>query len=117
MAAPDPVSPSRIIQNYELLSNLARQMREAATHGEWEKLTHIEQQCTDLLEIIKSLDVNITLSEPDRVRKTQLINKILTDHAEVNKCTQDWMKELQSTLETIAQSNRQEQRLHDTYGS
>ncbi|MBZ0105906.1 MAG: flagellar protein FliT [Sulfuricella denitrificans] len=113
---PDPSGPSRLIEKYELLSALAGQMREAANLGEWEKLTLIEQQCTEVVSDIKSLDASLELDETTHQRKTQLIHKILADHAEVDKYTRLWMNELQGNLETIAKSNRQEQRLQDTYG-
>jgi len=102
----------QIITHYESLSVLTGQMREAAVQGEWDKLVNIEQQCGQQVAIMKLADAPITLDEPTRQRKMQLIRKILADDAEIRNHTEKWMGQLQR----IMQSNRQEQRLQQVYG-
>lgn len=112
MSASGKIPDYEIIVNYESLSALTGQMREAAIHGEWDKLIDIEKQCTQQVAIIKPLDATSVLNESARQRKIQLIKKILADDAEIRNRTQTWMGQLQN----IMKSNRQEQRLQHAYG-
>ncbi len=107
------MSNIHIITNYELLSALTGQMRDAAVHGEWDKLVSIEQQCRQQVATMQPIDAAATLDEPARQRKIQLIKKILADDAEIRNHTETWMDQMQR----IMQSNRQEQRLQQAYGS
>lgn len=106
------MNSSQVISNYESLSAITGQMREAAVHGNWDTLISLEQQCTQQVTHMKPVDIETTLDEPSRQRKIQLIKKILTDDAEIRNLTESWMGQLQR----IMQSNRQEQRLHQVYG-
>jgi flagellar protein FliT len=103
----------QVIANYESLSALTGQMREAAMVGEWDQLISIEHQCGELVATMKPLDVEAMLDEAARQYKKQLINKILADDADIRNRTQVWMGQLQLSM----QSNRQEQRLLHAYGA
>lgn len=106
------MSASPIIVNYESLSVLTAQMREAAARGEWDQLADLERQCSRHVATMKPADAAAALDEPSRQRKIQLIKKILADDAEIRNRTEVWMGQLQR----IMQSNRQEQRLQHAYG-
>ncbi|MBU1689541.1 MAG: flagellar protein FliT [Gammaproteobacteria bacterium] len=106
------MSSTQVIANYELLSALTVQMREAAEQGKWEELISLEQKCTNLVTAMKPIDARSTLDETARQRKDQLIHKILADESEIRNHTQAWMGELQNLLK----SNRQAQRLQQKYG-
>lgn len=103
---------TQVISNYESLSVLTGQMREAAMQGEWDQLIDLEQQCSRHVATMKPVDAVATLDESARQRKIQLIKKILADDAEIRNHTEVWMGQLQR----IMQSNRQEQRLQQVYG-
>jgi flagellar protein FliT len=103
----------QVIANYESLSALTGQMLEAAKDGEWDQLISIEQQCSELVAAMKLLDAETILDEASNQLKKQLINKILSEDAEIRKRVQTWM----SQLELSMQSNRQEQRLLHAYGA
>lgn len=105
------MSNAQIIANYEMLSALTGQMREAAVQGEWGQLVSIEQQCCKQAAAMRSADATATLNESARQHKIQLIRKILADDAEIRSHTEVWMGQLQR----IMQSNRQEQRLRQAY--
>ncbi len=103
---------AQAIANYELLSALTGQMREAAERGEWDQLVSIEHQCSKLVAAMKPVDAEVKLDEAAHQRKSQLITKILADDAEIRDLTQIWMGQLQLNM----QSNRQEQLLLHAYG-
>jgi flagellar protein FliT len=101
------------VGNYETLSVLTGQMRMAAQEGEWDHLVELEQKCSRQVAAMRPMDERSTLDETNRQRKIQLIKQILADDADIRNRTQTWMAQLQS----IIQSNRKEQRLHQAYES
>lgn len=101
----------QVISNYQSLSSITGQMREAAMQGEWDKLFVLEQQCTRHVETMKPVDTTAQLDEPERQQKISLIKQILADDREIRNRTEGWMEQLQRLM----QSNRQEQRLHQAY--
>jgi len=103
---------SQIITNYESLSVLTAQMREAAVRGEWDQLIDLEQQCRQHVAAMKQADALIALDEPSRQTKVRLIKKILAHDADIRSRTVAWMGQLQR----IMHSNRQEQQLQQAYG-
>jgi len=104
---------NQVITNYESLSIITGQMRDAAVQGEWDALVGLEQQCSRHVEAMKPIDKTTILDESTRQQKIQLIKKILADDAEIRNRTELWMEQLQR----IIQSNRQEQRVLQAYGS
>lgn len=107
-----PVAAYQVVMNYESLSAITSQMRDAAVQGEWDRLAGLEQLCSQHVAAMKSVDTVAGLDEPSRQRKIQLINKILADDAEIRNRTEAWMGQLQR----IMQTSRHEQRLQQTYG-
>ena len=106
------MSDNQIIMNYESLSDLTAQMREAAVGGEWDRLIDLEQHAAGIVAAMKQADASAMLDEPSRRRKAQIIKKILAHDADIRSRTVAWMGQLQR----IMQSNRQEQRLQQAYG-
>jgi len=106
------MSNSQVISNYESLSVLTEQMREAVMRGEWDQLIGLEQQCSRHVAAMKPVDAITVLDEPSRQIKIRLIKKILANDADIRSRTAEWMGQLQR----IIQSNRQEQLLQHTYG-
>ena len=105
------MSAPQIISNYQSLSSITGQMREAALQGEWDKLIMLEQQCTQHVATMKTADAAAKLDEPERQQKISLIKQILADDREIRNRTEGWMEQLQRLMH----SNRQEQRLHQAY--
>ena len=107
------MSASQVITNYESLFAITLKMREAAAQGEWDQLIVLEQQCSRHVAAMKLVDASTALDGSSRQRKAQLIKNILTHDADIRSRTQEWMGQLQR----IMQSNQQEQRLHQAYGT
>jgi flagellar protein FliT len=106
------VAAYQAVINYESLSAITGQMRDAAVQGDWDQLAGLEQQCSRHVATMKPVDAAARLDEQSRQRKIQLINKILADDAEIRNRTEVWMGQLQR----IMQNGRHEQRLQQTYG-
>jgi flagellar protein FliT len=101
---------SLLLEDYQRLSGITGQMREAAVGGEWERLISLEQECHRKVEEIKPRDV-IPVSPEERAQKLALLKKILADDADIRSRTEGWMEQLQR----IMQSPRSELRLRQTY--
>jgi flagellar protein FliT len=101
---------SLLIEDYQQLSGITGQMREAAAVGEWDRLISLEKECSRKVEAIKPHDC--VPSNPDeRAQKLALLKKILADDADIRNQTETWMEQWQR----IMQSTRSEQRLQQTY--
>ncbi len=102
---------SHAIENYETLLTLTRGLCEAAARGEWERLTEIQQQRATLIDAMAPIDSAVSLDEPARRRKNELIEQILADEAETRNLVKSWMTQMQQAI----QDGRQELRLLKEY--
>lgn len=104
---------NNVIDHYESLATLTRQMREAVDQGEWDKLVDLEQQCSRHVANIKLAEETAALDDASRQIEIQLIRKILEDDAYIRANTESWM----AKMKHVMQSQRQEQRLNQSYGA
>ena len=100
-----------VIENYEILSVLTAQMRDAAIQCKWDLMVNLEKQCRQRVAFMKPLDASAPLDETSRLRKVALIRKILADDAEIRNRTDPWMAQLQRIIKSVGQ----ERRLLDAY--
>lgn len=105
------MSAARAIENYEKLSALTRELREAAVLGEWDRLAEIQERRTALVEAMAAIDATVNLGEPAVRRKDELIEQILTDETEARERVKMRMAQMTSEL----QEGRQELRLLREY--
>jgi len=101
---------SLLIEDYQRLSGITGQMREAAVGGDWDRLIALEKDCKRKVDEIKPHDV-IPTNPDERAQKLALLKKILADDADIRSRTENWMEQLQR----IMQSPRSELRLQQTY--
>jgi flagellar protein FliT len=99
-----------IIEDYQRLSSITEQMRNAAAAGEWDDLIELEKRCSQEVEKIKPRDCTPT-DEASRKQKADLIRKMLADDKAIRSYTEPWMRQ----LERIMQSARSEQRVQHSY--
>src|SRR5512135_420025 len=101
---------SLLLDDYQTLSGITGQMRNAAASGDWVRLVALEQECKRKVEEIKPHDV-VPSSPDERAQKIALLKKILADDADIRKRTETWMEQLQR----IMQNSRSTQKLQQTY--
>jgi phage terminase large subunit-like protein len=104
--------PTRAIENYEALSALTRELREAAARGEWDQLQEIQLKRSALFDSMVPVDSAATLDQTARQRKDELIQQVLADEAEIRELVHSHLAQLQTAL----QDSRQELRLLKEYG-
>lgn len=86
---------------YESMSGLSAQMADAARENDWDRLTTLEHQVTDLREQMVRQDPqepSASLSETERRRKIELIKRMLADDREVRRHTDPWMDSVRQML-------------------
>jgi flagellar protein FliT len=101
---------SMLIEDYQRLSGITGQMRNAAIGGEWDRLISLEKECKRKVEEIKPHD-GIPSDPEERAQKMALLKKILADDADIRSRTENWLEQFQR----IMQSARSEQRLQQAY--
>ena len=101
---------SLLLDDYQTLSGITGQMRNAAASGDWDRLVALEQECKRKVEEIKPRDI-VPSSPDERAQKIALLKKILADDADIRKRTETWMEQLQR----IMQNSRSTQKLQQTY--
>jgi flagellar protein FliT len=101
-----------VIDNYQQLSNLTGQMRNAAIQGEWDQLVELEQQCSHYVTLMRQQDLT-PVDESVRKQKVALINKILADDAAIRDQTLPWMAQLQRKIQGV----RSEQKVKQAYSA
>jgi flagellar protein FliT len=103
-----------ILDTYGAIAVKSGQMLDAARSGDWVRLIALEQDCRALADTLKRVDD--AAIRPDAAylqRKAELIQKVLSDDAEIRKFTEPWMNRLAVYLGTA----RQESRLQRAYES
>jgi flagellar protein FliT len=105
-------NPARALENYQTLSTLTRELREAAARGEWDQLQEIQLKRAALFDSMVPVDSAATLDQTARQRKDELIQQVLNDEAQVRELVHFHLAQLQTAL----QDSRQELRLLKEYG-
>ena len=101
-----------VIALYETVAEITDRMLAAARSGDWEQLAVLETHCAQHVEILKK-DKPAPLSGEIRVRKVQIINKILADDREIRDIAEPWMAKLAQMIN----STGAERKLSQAYGS
>lgn len=107
------MNAQQLVAQYELLSSLSGLMRVAADQGEWDKLIELEDQCSRHIASMKLIDPPPVLDESSLQHTMQLLREFIANDAAIRNGAESWMKQMQVNL----QSNRQEQRINQAYGT
>ena len=86
------------ISLYEEMSALSTRMVEAARANDWDTLVTLESAVAVLRDKLMSEDSNVGLSDAEIERKSQLIQHILEDDAEIRRHTEPWMEQVRKFL-------------------
>ncbi len=85
------------IDIYEEMTALSGRMVDAAKCNDWDSLISLERSVTELRARL-SEDDNADLSDSERERKAELIQRILADDAEIRRHTEPWMEQVRQFL-------------------
>jgi flagellar protein FliT len=83
-----------VINLYENLSLLTRQMLEAARGQDWKRLRELEEACAAEIGRLHEDAPLPALSGEMRARKLRILQRILADDREIRTITEPWMDKL-----------------------
>ena len=78
---------------YEQMAALSARMVTAASNGDWNTLLALERQIVHVGTLLEHQDSELGQAT-DSARKTALIQRILSDDAEIRRHTEPWMERL-----------------------
>ncbi|CAG9170880.1 flagellar protein FliT [Cupriavidus pampae] len=104
---------SPIVRSYEELLVLSEQMLEAARAGNWDAMSELQQVYLAEVERLRQLDHGAPFSDNERLRRFQLLERILTFDARIRDLTMPRLAQLGSLLN----SSRTQLGLHRAYGA
>ena len=88
-----PISSEDVIDVYENVSQLTRQMLAAARSRDWDTLHRLERDCASQASRLRDGQPP-PLSGELRARKVRLLQGILADDREIRTITEPWMEQL-----------------------
>jgi len=94
------------LSTYESVSDLTGAMLLAARAADWDKLVALEKHCAGLIKQLRAAAGADTGDAATRVRKAQIIRKVLADDAEIRKLTTPRLAQLRGMLASAARSNK-----------
>lgn len=97
------------ISLYREMSILSSRMVEAARAHDWDTLIELERAVAALRNSLLNNDDNSGLSSSALKLKSELIQRILADDAEVRRHTEPWMEHIRKFLGSGAKQRQVEQ--------
>jgi flagellar protein FliT len=102
-----------VIALYETVAVITDQMLTAARIGDWDEVAILESKCAAHVNTLKRDEPPIKLTGEIRVRKVQIITKILADDREIRNIAEPWME----NLARLINSTSAERKLSQAYGN
>lgn len=106
------MNSQEVISVYETVAVITDQMLAAARNNDWDLLVELESRCARQVEILRQGEPPVPLTGESRVRKVQIIQKILADDREIRNLTEPWMAQLSRMIN----STGTERKLSQAYG-
>lgn len=96
---------SNALKQYDAILELSGRMLAAARRDDWDTVIAEERRCRMLVSVMQSAE-EIEPSEDERVQKSAIIRKLLTDDAEIRNLAQPWLQHLEGLLTSSGNSRK-----------
>lgn len=106
------MNSQEVLSLYETVSDITGQMLVAAQKRDWEELVVLESRVAGHVSSLKTGEEPAALTGPTRLRKVQIIQKILAHDRLIRNITEPWMAE----LAILMNSSGTERKLSQAYG-
>lgn len=106
------MNSQEVISLYETVAVITDQMLAAARKRDWEQMVTLESRVASHIEVLKTGEAPAALTGATRLRKVQIIQKILADDRQIRDITEPWMAE----LALLINSAGTERKLSHAYG-
>jgi len=90
--------PRTLIERYEEVAQLSRDMLVAAHLEDWEQVARLESRCQLLIGYLKRASTIVPLSADEQRKRVELLREILQDDAEVRVRAEPWLMELEQLI-------------------
>lgn len=87
-----------LLQYYEAIERASQDMLAAARGGDWERVIKLEGACALLIAQLKHAARQHELDREESRRKSQIMQRILLNDAEVRLLAEPWLEDLDKLL-------------------
>lgn len=89
---------AQLISYYEAIEKASVDMLDAARSGDWDEVCKLEGACALLIAQLKHAASSQQLAGDEQSLKTQLMQRILLNDAEIRRLAEPWLDDLDSKL-------------------
>jgi flagellar protein FliT len=89
---------SRLIERYEEVAQLSRDMLAASRREDWEEVARLEARCQLQIEQLKRVSMIEALGPIEQHRRIELLRAILHDDAQIRERAEPWLLELERLI-------------------
>lgn len=107
------MNSEEVINLYESVAQITKQMVVAAREGNWDHLTTLESHCAEHIHTLQAGETPVKLTDELRNRKVTIIKQILADDREIRHITEPWI----AHLSNLIHSGNTERKLSIAYGN
>lgn len=97
-----PPASRPLIERYQEVARLSREMLAAAHREDWEQLARLEAGCRILIEQLKRAARTEPLGAVEQQHRIELLREILQADAQIRSRAEPWLQELERLLGTAA---------------
>jgi flagellar protein FliT len=94
----DHLGSRRLIERYEEVAQVSRDMLEAAHRGDWDGVERLEARCRVLIGHLKRAAMIEPLSAIEQQRRIELLRAILQHDAQIRRRAEPWLLELEQLI-------------------
>jgi len=94
----DDLGSRRLIERYQEVAQLSRDMLTAAHREDWNEVARLEAQCQGLIGALKRAAMIEPLSTFEQQWRVQLLRAILQNDAQIRSRAEPWLLELERLI-------------------
>ncbi|CDG81905.1 flagellar protein FliT [Janthinobacterium agaricidamnosum] len=107
------MTSQEVLSQYEAMVEITEQMVQAAVQSDWELLETLEKRVAGHARALRENEAPAQLEAALRLKKVQIIKKLLDDDRKIRDLTLPWM----AHLSKLINSTGTERRLVNAYGA
>lgn len=100
------MSQQEVVSTYETMVGILDRMLDAATAGEWDRLSELEQECALCTRRLQAGEGAQPLAGLARQRKVNAIRRMLDADRQIRDLTTPWMAHLSSLIKGTSTERR-----------
>lgn len=93
----------RLIDYYKAIEDSSRKMLDAAKSEDWDEVVRFEGACAVLIEQLRVRSRSEDLLPAQRTEKTRIMQRILSNDAQIRYLAEPWLAHCEQTLDASHQ--------------